>query len=101
MIELRERVRFAREAREPVGIVGKRCRQDFDGDVAIQSSDRGQRTPHPCRQRLAALRPHMGRLSYRARGSSEGVARLYGAIADCAADGRGSAALGGLPTRVR
>ena len=36
VIELRERVRFAREAREPVGIGGKRCRQDFDGDVAIE-----------------------------------------------------------------
>ena len=36
MIQRRERLRFAREPREPIGIVRERVRQDLDRDVAIQ-----------------------------------------------------------------
>ena len=37
MIQRRERLRFAREAREPIGIVREQLRQHLDRDVAIES----------------------------------------------------------------
>ena len=36
MVQRRERLRFAREPGEPVGIAGERVRQDFQRDVAIE-----------------------------------------------------------------
>ena len=36
VIQRREHLRFALEAREPIRIARDRCRQDFDRDVAIQ-----------------------------------------------------------------
>ena len=36
MVQRRERLRFALEPREAIGIAGERVRQDLDRDVAIQ-----------------------------------------------------------------
>ena len=36
MVERRERLRFAREPREAIGVVGERVRQDFECDVAVE-----------------------------------------------------------------
>ena len=36
MVQRRERLRFAREPRQPFGISGERVRQDLERDVAIQ-----------------------------------------------------------------
>ena len=37
MVQRGEQLRLAREARQPLGIVGERGGQDLDGDVAIES----------------------------------------------------------------
>ena len=37
VIQRRERLRFASEPRQALGIAGEKVRQDFDGDVAIES----------------------------------------------------------------
>ncbi len=36
MVQRGEHLRFAAEPRQPIGIVGHRRQQHFDGDVAIQ-----------------------------------------------------------------
>ena len=48
MVERRERLRFAREAREAIGVVGERVRQDFKRDVAVELRiTRPIDLPHP------------------------------------------------------
>ena len=43
MIQRREHLRFALEAREPIRIAREHVGQDFDRDVAIEASCRGAR----------------------------------------------------------
>ena len=42
MIERGERLRFALEARQPIGICGEQVRQDLERDVAIELVSRAR-----------------------------------------------------------
>ena len=53
MVQRRERLRFAREPGEPVGIVRKRVRKDFECDIAIQLGVAG--AVHPAHAPFADL----------------------------------------------
>ena len=55
MIERGEHLRFALEAREPIGIVRERFGQDLQRDVAIRASCRARDRPRPCRLRRAPM----------------------------------------------
>ena len=61
MIERRERLRFAREPRQAIGIAGEGVRQDLERDVAIERAYRARDTPRPCRPPRWARRFRTGR----------------------------------------
>ena len=54
MIERGEHLRFALEAREPIGIEREGVGQHLQRDVAIELACRARDTPRPCRPRRAA-----------------------------------------------
>ena len=48
MVQRRERLGFAREPGQPLGVIGERVRQDFERDVPIQIGVPGAvDQPHP------------------------------------------------------
>ena len=48
VIQRGQRLRFACEARQPIGVIGKRVRQTLEGNIAIESGvARPPYLPHP------------------------------------------------------